>query len=816
MAQLEAQEAVRTAQNDSEVAAAEAKERTRKFLSAALDRWHQSSEHEAEFRRLMREDFRFSIGEQWPSDMRSQRATDGRPCLTMNHLKPAIKQVTNELRQQRPAIQINPNGNGATRTVADGLQGMCRHIEVNSDAEVAYDISSDHAVRGGRGWIRVLTEYLPGETFDQEIKIAPVVNPFSVYDDPGSEAPDGSDADFRFVIEDVPRFEFKAMYQDAAAADLDDMSSVGDKASEWATKEAVRVAEYFYREKVKVRLHKLKTGEVKKEADLSEEDKAGIVASRDYLEVTVKWAKITAVDILEERELPGIFIPLVPVYGDVLSFDGKKHVEGMVRQAKDPQRMYNFQCSAATEQVALAPKAPFIGAKGQFKSGEAMWKSLNTRNFPYLEYDAIAVGGQLAPPPQRNVVEPPIQATALLIKLADNDIKATTGIFDASLGERGPEQSGKAILARQKQGDNANYDFSDNLARSIRQVGRILLDYMPHVYDVPRVQRILNPDGSAKYAGIFDGSKYEPDEAKQMLAEEMQERNIQAMFDIGTGTYDVSVAVGPNFQSRRQEAAESIMNLVNAYPNLMQVAGDLMVANMDWPYAKEIAERLKKMLPPGLAEDGEKTPEQQVAELQQKLNAVMQQHQDLTTALEKANEIINTKQVESNAQVAIAKLRTEAQVAAAEITSKAQIMKEREAIVSDLFQKIADHAHELAMAKTVPQEGSEGQSKGGGEGAEEEPQASPSSFADGGEVKKGGKATVHAGERVLTKKENDHLKSGGSITVEGAIDHTDDPHGEIDNLRQMLEGKGAGEIVTPAMTPGEVREKFENTPMKKA
>lgn len=715
----------RVAKSDDNAAKKLEQEKTRQFLTKALQRFKMAAEHESKVRKESLDDWKFSMGEQWTTDIQSQRVADGRPCLVMDHLKQSIRQVTNEQRQQRPAVQINPAGDGATREVADVLQGVVRHIEVQSEAEVAYDSAFEQMVRGGLGWLRVTTDWSPGMTFEQDIQISHIRNPFTVYSDMSAMKPDKSDAKWRFIIEDVPREEYKAQYKDSEANSLVDFTSVGDLASAWGSKDAIRVAEYFHVEEEEKTICKLADGRVMELKDVPKG--ASVVDKRRYFQNKVVWTKMNAIEILEEQEWSGSIIPVIPVLGDDIDIDGKWHLSGLVRNAKDPQRMYNYQCSAATELSALAPKAPFVGVKGQFKSSESAWRAVNQRNFAYIEYDNVALpGGAPAPPPERNVAEPPIQAAVALMRAAGDDLKASIGIYDASLGAPGPDQSGKAILARQKQGDLATLNYSDNLARAIRCVGRILVEIIPKIYTEPRIQRIINPDQSVKNVAVFNSgaSDYSPDEALSLLQE--QEKGIATVFDIGLGRYDVAVSVGPSYQSKRQEAVESVQALISAYPELMQVAGDLLVGNMDWPYAHEIAKRLKKTIPPNLIDENDQSPEAQLAAAQQQVNQLTQQMQQAQEALNQAHQIIQTKTVENDAkvkveqiksqtQLALAKLDREVKLAVAEVTAKAQNINVRTQLEHDVYLATHDAAHELAMAKTAPPEQTDQDQNSGGE-----------------------------------------------------------------------------------------------------
>lgn len=660
---------------------AEERERVRveKFLRLAKERFKLSAEAESEMRRDALDDLDFRVGNQWPKDVSMQRAIDGRPCLTMNRLPAIIRQVTNEQRQQRPSIQVNPVGDGADTDTAEILQGMIRHIEVVSDAEIAYDTAFEQMVTTGFGAFRIVSEVIDEETNQQELKLKRVKNQFSVYWDPASIEPDYSDARYCFVIEDVPKEEYYDRYSETQAATLADFSSVGDNAPEWANKDAIRVAEYFY---------------------ITDEDVTETVQPDDGSEPfeqptgntqrVVNWAKINAMEIIEQRVIPGDFIPVIAVMGDDMDVNGKRHVAGLVRHAKDPQRMYNYWVSAATEMIALAPKAPFVVAEGQEEGHEREFEQANVRTMAVIRYKPKSVDGQLVPPPERNQYEPPVQAITMMTRQADVDLKAITGLFDPSLGQNKTDQSGRAIASLQKQGEVSNLNFSDNLSRSIRHCGRVLIGMIPHIYDAPRVQRIINPDNTVSHVVIHNQQA----EAGQQLLNE----KVKKIYDIGVGTYDVTVSVGPSYQTKRQEAVAAQIALVQSNPTVFPIIGDMVVRNMDWPQSKEMADRLKKMLPPQLQDQGdEMEPEQQVMALQAQMQQLMQQHNIVTQALEKATNIINTKQVEQDGKVAIEKFKGEMQLAIAEVNAKTQETQFRMQLEQDLWKELHGSSHELGM-----------------------------------------------------------------------------------------------------------------------
>jgi hypothetical protein len=630
------------------------------FLSDAHERFRLAEEATTDIRRDALDDFRFFVGEQWDSNIYQQRYQDGRPCLTMNRLRQFRRMVTNEQRQQRPAIQINPVGDGADIETGQMLQGLCRHIEVNSDADIAYDTAYEHMATGGFGFWRIITDYVNDDSDEQEIFIKRIKNPFSVYFDPRAAEADYSDALFCFIIDDMPYELYRETYSDSQLASLTTFTGVGDKVPGWITKEAIRVAEYFY-----IELDKKKKGK------------------REIVKRKVRWAKINGIEILEERDVPGNWIPVIPVLGDDTIVDGKRNLVGMIRDAKDPQRQYNYFISASAEAIALAPKSPFVIAEGQIENHETEWEQSNRRNTAALVYKAISIAGQPVGAPQRNAAEPPIQAMAAMIRQADNDLKATTGIYDASLGQQGPEQSGKAVLARQKQSDIANLNFIDNLARSIRHTGRILLTMIPVIWDTPRIQRIIKPDGTVQQVGVYNSA------AGAGGSDGLEE--LQAMrkiFDIGVGRYDVSVSVGPSYQSKRQEAVASQVALIQSFPQIMGIAGDLLVKNMDWPGAQEISDRLKKTLPPQLQDQDM----QQAQSAQQQASQLQAQNQQLTMMVQNLNQIVSQKLVEAQSKTNIALIDQETKINVAKITAS----KDRDTASADRELALLEMAHDAA------------------------------------------------------------------------------------------------------------------------
>lgn len=629
-----------------------------RIIQEVKDRFKIVADAESELRRLQLEDKRFAAGEQWPEDLKRQREAEKKPCLTIDRLTPQIKQVTNQQRQMRPSIQVHPVSGGDVET-AEVYQGICKAIETLSDADDAYDQAGNDQAVMGRGYIGIETDYVDGESLNQEIRIVRKRRPESIYFDIGAEKRDYSDALYALECFDLPKETYKARFPQSRLAvqglSLEELRTLGDDAPNWVTEETIRVVKYWH-----VEISYEKSGRGTKERQIERR--------------TVLCDVVNAVEVLEHYDWPGKYIPLVPVIGEEIVLDGKVDYRGMVRRAKDPQRMTNYWKTAATEMVALAKTAPWLIAEGQIEGYENLWDQANTKNLPYLPYRATNLAGNMVPPPQRIAVEPPIQAISMMTQASENDLRAATGFYD--VGERETrEQSGRAIMARQKQGELGNSDFLDGLARAIRHVGRIIIDLAPHIYDVPRVMRILGTDGKPKEVLVHAGN---PEAAQQELATlQASAQKVSRAFDIGAGTYDVTVTAAPNQGTARQEFTEQLGQIFQGNPQLFQIIGDLYFENLDIANAQQIAKRLKKVLPPQLQDDGD---EDVPPAAQAKLAQQGQQIEQMGMMLQEAQKAVEGKQLElqAKAQIAAEEIRSKEQIAAAELQLKAQIAQLQE------------------------------------------------------------------------------------------------------------------------------------------
>ncbi|MBP9693182.1 MAG: hypothetical protein KBE16_00530 [Alphaproteobacteria bacterium] len=616
------------------------------ILRVARDRFVLSDEAFKDIRTTALEDLKFRAGDQWPEEIKSERNQDGRPCLTINRIPQFIRQITNDQRQNRPAIRVSPVDDKADIDTAKILQGIIRHIEYNSSADTAYDTAFEGAVTQGFGYFRILTDYVDAKSFDQEILIKKISNSFSVYPDPFSKESDGSDMNWCLIVDNISKDDYEAQYGESELSKTQDWQGIGDSSEGWISEESCRVAEYFYIEYKEETIVLLSNGEVIEKSKVKIlPDGITIKDERKTSVPVVKWLKINGIEILEETEWAGQWIPIIPVYGDELNVDGKKILEGVIRHAKDSQRMYNFWASSETEAIALAPKAPYLVAEGQIKGFEGQWALANRKTQAYLPYNPISSGGTVIGAPQRNAYEPPVQAISNARMLASEDLKATTGIYDAALGNRSNENSGIAIQRRNAQTQTSNFHFVDNLSRSLKHAGRILIDLIPKIYDAPRAARILGEDGEQEVVRIN---------------EEFQKDGQLITYDLGRGKYDVAVDVGPSFATKRQEAVSSMLEMSKANPQVMAVAGDLLVKNMDWQGAQEIAERLKKTIDPNIIGD-DKNKQQVPPEMQAQMQQMNSMIDQLTQKLNEANEQIKTKsiEIESKERIAFAQMEVD-------------------------------------------------------------------------------------------------------------------------------------------------------------
>lgn len=588
------------------------------------DRLRIASEAEGDNRTRGIAALEFRDGKQWPDDLYNQRKIQQRPSLTINHTNTFCRRVVNNMRQQRPRIKVHPVGDGADVEKARVIGGIIRHIENLSTASVAYDTAGESAVNIGWGYIRFVADFVDEKSMDQEIKILPVRNTFTVYMDPAAMMPSGSDADWVIITEKMKRSEYRRQYPKAANVEWNGNSGVGDNQKQWESKTEIRLAEYYRITRKNEVLHELSNGGTLFEEDY-EKAKLALatqtppitsVGSRQSHRRAVEWFKINGREVIERRALgeddpngplPGPWIPVVRCEGNVLDLNGRVQRKGMVEDLMDPARMFNYWRTAETEQLALASKAPWIGPQG-FRDGHPEWNNANQVPYSALEYNIVTIeqpdGSKTPlPPPQRQAaVEVPagfVQAA----QSAQQDLSAVAGMpHEPGQDAPGVVVSGKALDRRAALSDIGHFQYYDNQTQMIAHGGRILLSWIPTYYSTQRMQRIIGEDGVPAMTAINTPQPSADDSAV------MEVKN-----DLSVGRYDVVMDTGPGFDTKRQEGSESMIELMRIAPLAEIVAkqgADLVFRAIDAPYMEELADRVMPQSPDGLKKVMEQLPKQ--------------------------------------------------------------------------------------------------------------------------------------------------------------------------------------------------------------
>lgn len=628
------------------------------FLEHIRTTFDKDVEADEQNRREAIEDARFVAGEQWDAAVRQKRAAANKPTLTINRLPAYVSQLVGNRRLNDTGISVLPDA-GGDKKVAQIREGLIRSIQKISRAQYAYDKAFEQQVIGGLGNFQVHLDYAHDDVFEQDIRIAAIPNPLSVVWDRSSVDPTGADAEHVFVVDTIPRNEFKRRYPDAQAgewnADLaQSRHGYGD------TADGVQVLSFWRMRSEKRTVALLKNGSVEDVTDIEPEKwfdlvQAGAGGEPLVREVQRKYAQMYLCsnhDLLAgPYDLPVQRVPVFRVPGWELLIEGDRIRWGLVRFLRDPQRLHNYWRSTIAEKLVGAPKAKWLAADTAVEGREQQWRDSHLSDDPLLVWNANS-----GAPPQRQA---PIDMEGALIQeagLASQDIRDVSNIHEANLGMQSNEVSGKAIMARQRVGEVGSVIYQDNLNAAIEEAGRVINSLIPIVYDTPRTIKVLGAD---------------------MVSEKLvrvNDPNDPQSTDITIGKYNVSVTTGPSYTTRRVEAREEMMSMVNAMPQAMQVAADKIVEAQDWPGAEEIARRLRTQLPAGMVTeqdmDEEQLAQQQAAAQQAQQQAqIEQQMLQLEMADKQAD--IQLKQIEvaeKQARIMEAQARAQQAIAQAEKT----------------------------------------------------------------------------------------------------------------------------------------------------
>lgn len=615
----------------------EKKDDDKEVMERARKRFQQAAEAEDENRVKELDDMKFLAASpddnyQWPIEILRQRQSPGqeggiRPCLTINKLPSHQQQVTNEQRMNRPQITARPSDSLASKEVAKVLNGWLRHIQVASEADLAYDLACDWQTGGGEGYFRLYTEYADEMSFDQEVVFAPCPDRFKVYLDPIGLAqhPAGKKCRWGFIIEDLPKDEYESLYGDDNPIDWND-TGTGNMALWFPTVEMVRIAEYFEIEERKETICLWADGGVTVKGSPEEARYKGQKPTNERATKIPRciWRKLNGQNVISTKEMPTKYVPIVRVVGNQRVVDGKPIVSGLVRGSKDAQRMYNYNASVEIELNALSPKAPIIAMVEQIKGHEDKYRTANQVPYAYLPYNAVideTTGAYVnVMPPSR--MQPAMPQTAILqAKIgADNDIKATMGQWGPALGEPSGEKSGKAINARKTESDVGTFHFIDNLARGLRYAGLIALDMAAEIITTKRIVRILGEDGEPDHVVV------DPELPVPFMEQPGPDGKPVKVYNFSLGKYEVVVNTGPSFTTKRAEAAEFLTSAVQSAKDqgTANVLTYLALKSQDWAGAEEAVTLLKTLLPPpvqqamqGQDQGAEQIPPQVAAMLQQ-------------------------------------------------------------------------------------------------------------------------------------------------------------------------------------------------------
>lgn len=686
-------------------------EKQKSIVDTARDRWQRAKDVNGTLRQQAIDDTRFVMGDsdnqwQWPEDVYSNRAAiSGKPCLTINVTAQHCNQIINAIRQNRPSAKVSPVDSNADKKTALILGGMLRSIQSYSNADTAHDIAAEHAVYGGEGFWRVLTEYESDESFDQVICIKPLVNPQLVIIDPDAVEPDRSDAKWGMIFEDLGKDQFREEYPEM------DCSSWVEDPQGWNSKDKVRRAEYFWCESKPDKLLRLADGSTVRESALPEGVKRfgqslvspdgmqiEIVAERETYKKVWYWCKLVGgeTEPVDKKVWPGAYLPIITVVGKELNVNGEIVRKGVVRDLKDSGRMVNYSYSAAVETLALQTKTPYMASAESIAGFEDIWGAANIENRAYLPYNEFDMEGRPLNMPQRQAPAQMAVAQVQMLQLSTEQMRASSGQQNANFGIRSEAQSGVGIQRLKAQGEIATFHFPDNLARALKYEAKVVLDLIPKVYDTQRVVRILGLDGKES-AAVLNPDMEQPHADLQTADEEVKEA-----FNPNVGRYDVTIDTGPSYQTQRQEAADALTGLTQANPQLMQVAGDLVVRSFDFPMADELATRLAKALPPELQdkEDGGQ-PDAMPPQVQQVLQQAAQEIEQLQEALKESQSGLDGKKLDAQVKVQLAEMSAE--VEAARLASQERIAamnNETKHEVEELKGMV-----QLLIAKTEPPPG---------------------------------------------------------------------------------------------------------------
>ncbi len=631
------------------------------ILREALENYKACMEWESTEDQRTREDIKFANGDtrngwQWPTKVFQARSGDGGadlPSLTINTTRVHNDLIINQLCKNGYGIKIRPTGGKASYKSAEVMEALVRRIEYISKASSHYRKVAEHQVDGSIGYILIDTDYVSERSFNQDIFLRSARDPTAVKLDPWIQEPDGSDANFGFVVERMQRKMFNRKYPEwkdkVGTAPLD--SSFAD----WVTDKEIMLVKYYRklgRDDTLVAWtdengeeHEQLASEIKDDAGkeifkaLIAQIKNGEIdgRTREVKDNEVEWFLIAGSVIIDRGKWAGKYIPICRCVGREIVIDNILDRKGHTRPMIDAQRMLNYNASSSVEAVATQTKTQWLAASRAVE-GQEQWKEANVKNFAVLTWndvdDEASPDNQQVTSPQRIEPPKPSEGHALGMQNAERQMMMISGQWQQQQGQPNPlgPESGRAINERKEQGDIATYHFAEHRGDMLRHIGVQLLDLIPKIYDTKRILHVMDEDtGALKYILHID-----PDQNDVVHeVKEAQEKSeaIQIAFNPTMGEYECISDPGPDFATQRQDAENAMTLIFQRQPGLAGVCGDLYFRNSDFPVADKIADRIEKEIKatkPYLFDEGQNP---QLQGLQQQLAKALQINAELMQKL---------------------------------------------------------------------------------------------------------------------------------------------------------------------------------------
>ena len=606
---------------------------------------------------------------QWPEDVKLARS--GRPTYASDRLNAQVRQLVNAQRDGRPAVLVHACNSEADKDVANIYQGIIRHIEYESSGDLAYDEGSEWQIRAGLGFWRITTDYEDPLSMDQRLMLESINNPLNVLIDPTFKQIDGSDIGYAFVCEVLTEDEFKETYPDSEIANSSSSiwRSYARTLPDWfeGKGKSVLVVEYWCKEYKTETLYQLKDRSGVKGSDMPKDkslwadmlltDVDGKPISRETQIPTIKCYKLNGIEILEEKEWLGNYIPIIPIFGECL-LDTQTNLRlwsGIVRNGKESQMMLNVAKTSMVELIAKMPKAQFMGPRGFMGNRKNDWAQMNVSSPVGIEYEIVDDQGHELTEPKQLLAEPPIQGVMAFIQTVENDLKAESQMYDPSLGNKmSEEQSGIAIKHLQSAAAISNFHFSDNEKRAIRLTARMFVELIPKYYRQEKVMRIIGVDDKPSLVTI-NGTE-------ESSAKNITKDGIAKIYNVTVGKFDVAVSSGPSYETKRQESLATLIDLADKDPVILQFCRDLIVGQIDSSISTELQERLQKSLPPNIQPPDQTQGPNDPKALQAQLAQYKDMVQKLTEALQQETVLADKVQQELQLKLKIAEMDRETQL----------------------------------------------------------------------------------------------------------------------------------------------------------